>query len=85
MVKSIENSTEVLVAKVKEEERQAEFRRQEWEAQRVSGRLSGKKVTSPFWTWFIEGRFQVLRQFSRIVAGHFLLNQQLFGRLKLAI
>ena len=33
MVKSIENSTEVLVEKVKEEERQAELRRQEWEAQ----------------------------------------------------
>ena len=31
MVKSIENSTEVLVEKVKEEERQAELRRQEWE------------------------------------------------------
>jgi hypothetical protein len=33
MVKSIENSTEVVVEKVKEEERQAELRRQEWEAQ----------------------------------------------------
>jgi hypothetical protein len=33
ILKSIENSTEALVAKVKEEERQAEFRRQEWEAQ----------------------------------------------------
>lgn len=33
MVKSIENSTEVLVAKIKEEERQAELRRQEWAAQ----------------------------------------------------
>src|SRR5215472_15287236 len=33
MVKSIENSTEVLVEKVKEAERQAELRRQEWEAQ----------------------------------------------------
>ena len=33
MVKSIENSTEVLMANVKEEERQAELRRQEWAAQ----------------------------------------------------
>jgi hypothetical protein len=33
MVKSIEHSTEVLIAKVQEEERQAELRRQEWEAQ----------------------------------------------------
>src|SRR5262249_55609024 len=32
IVKSIENSTEELIAKVKEEERQAELRRQEWEA-----------------------------------------------------
>jgi hypothetical protein len=33
IVKSIEASTEVLVEKVKEEERQAELRRQEWEVQ----------------------------------------------------
>jgi len=33
MVKSIENSSEVLLEKVKEEERQAELRRQEWAAQ----------------------------------------------------
>jgi hypothetical protein len=33
MVKSIENSTELLMAKVKEEEGQAELRRQEWAAQ----------------------------------------------------
>jgi hypothetical protein len=34
IVKSIERSTEVLVEKVKEAEREAEIRRQEWEAQR---------------------------------------------------
>lgn len=33
IVKSIENSTEVLMAKIKEEERQAELRRQAWAAQ----------------------------------------------------
>jgi len=38
MVKSIENSTEVLVAKVKEEERQAELRRKEWAAQQEQWR-----------------------------------------------
>ena len=38
IVKSIKNSTEVLVAKVKEEERQAELRRQEWEARQEQWR-----------------------------------------------
>jgi hypothetical protein len=38
MVKSIENSTEVLVAKVKEEEQQAELRRQKWAAQQEQWR-----------------------------------------------
>jgi len=38
MVKSIENSTEVLVAKVKEEERQAGLRRQKWAAQQEQWR-----------------------------------------------
>jgi hypothetical protein len=38
MVKSIENSTEVLMAKVKEEEQQAELRRQKWAAQQEQWR-----------------------------------------------
>lgn len=38
MVRSIANSTEVLVAKVKEEERQAEHRRQEWAARQEQRR-----------------------------------------------
>jgi hypothetical protein len=38
MVKSIENSTEALIVKVKEEERQAELRRQEWAAQQEQWR-----------------------------------------------
>ncbi len=38
IVKSIKNSTEVLVAEVKEEERQAELRRQEWAARQEQWR-----------------------------------------------
>jgi hypothetical protein len=38
IVKSIKNSTEVLVAKVKEQERQAELRRQQWAAQQEQWR-----------------------------------------------
>jgi len=38
IVKSIKNSTEVLVAKVKEEERQAELRRQGWAARQEQWR-----------------------------------------------
>jgi hypothetical protein len=38
IVKSIENSTEILVEKVKEEEPQAELRRQEWEARQEQWR-----------------------------------------------
>ncbi|MBV9147011.1 MAG: hypothetical protein JO065_13920 [Acidobacteria bacterium] len=38
IVKSIENSTEILVAKVKEEEQQAELRRREWAARQEQWR-----------------------------------------------
>lgn len=38
VVKSIKNSTDVLVAKVKEQERQAELRRQQWVAQQEQWR-----------------------------------------------